>query len=95
MKHGARQRDRELLQEVRFSFRYRHPWTECGYDRIVTLNNLFKLGTIQHISLLDRNAVVERLESLGRANKCRHAMTAFNRLSYDLQSRAACGTQYN
>ena len=47
------------------------------------------------ISLLDDDAIPKRLESIRRANKCRHRMTVFNRLPDDLHSRAPCGTQYN
>ena len=61
----------------------------------MTLNNPFKLGTIQQISLLDGDAIPKWLESLGRANKCRDGMTTFKRLPNDLQSRAPCGTEYN
>jgi hypothetical protein len=58
----------------------------------VTLNDAFKLDTIEQISVRDGDAILKGLESLGGANKCGHGMTAFNGLPDDLKSRAPCGT---
>jgi hypothetical protein len=50
---------------------------------------------IQQISLLNSDAPVERLETIGRAHKRSHSMTAFKRTPNNFQSRAACRAQYN
>ncbi len=61
----------------------------------MTFDDPFQLGTIQQISLPDGDAIPKRLESLGRANKCRYEVTVFDRLPNDLQSNGPSGAQYN
>ena len=94
MRHGGRQCDGELLEKICVRFRYRHSRTEARHNRIVTHDDSFKLGTVQQISLLHGDAVLERLESLRRANKCRYGVTLFNRLANDFQAGAPGGTQH-
>jgi hypothetical protein len=61
----------------------------------VTLDSPFKLGAIQQISLVDGNAILKWLESLRRANKRGHGMTAVNRLPDNLQPNTPCGPKYS
>jgi hypothetical protein len=44
--HGARQRDSELLEKMRISFRHRYPRSESRQNRILTSNRLFEVGGI-------------------------------------------------
>ena len=95
MKHGSSQGHSELLEKVCVGLRYGYPRAETREHGVVTLNALFKVDRIEQISLPERDAISKFLESIRRANQRRHRMTAFDRLLDDLDSCAACGSQYN